>query len=238
MVKVTANIDQVSAAALGAALNRAMTDLGKDCGDAVKWAGSLIARSLGAATRTAPKLRPIVKNPHPATGKDGRRALYGVMKYRADRSSYFVPIGRTGEYGKVRFVSKTTGETLVRDRTTGKVSRERFALADADVSGVKDSPKRVIGRRGLAKQSWTTLQRFLNRNGGVSVLGVDDAAEAHFSENAVGAQLRIVNNLRYIREAMQGGSASVDGSVARAAAGMQHEISRRVEARIARANAA
>lgn len=115
--------------------------LGVTVNQAVHSAAYLVCKSLGASTKKAPEMRPIVRNPYwdarasviemeriegmkgKRGGKwkvnmkdfrktDARRAQFGVYKYFQTKPKKFVPIYRTGEYGQVRFVDKKTGQDL------------------------------------------------------------------------------------------------------------------------------
>lgn len=226
MIEATINIGQGDTERLNRAMDEAAHRLGKDLEQVQGQAAWYIARSMGAATKRSAKLRPIVKNPDPRAGKDSRVALFGVWKYRPDGTKRFVPIGRTGEYGKIRFTSKTTGEVLSRDRITGKVTRITVDLEGTDIGTVKDSPHRKIGRSGMAKRSWARMQRIALRGGTVREPNVGNIASVSV-KHTLRPSITIINRLRYIEQALANGPATTDGVVARAAANMMGAIESR-----------
>jgi hypothetical protein len=148
-----------------------------------------------------------------------------VYKYNAE-GKYFVPIGRTGEFGKVRFISKTTGESLTRDTTTGEVTRTRFDLHEAGMGNVNDSKHRKIGRSGMARRSWTRMQRIAVSGGYVSEPGVGQIASVDVKQG-LRPSITIINRLRYIEQALANGPATTDTVMARAASNMMGAIESR-----------
>lgn len=186
------------------ALNAAVEILGWSGYQACEKAIVYMAKSAGALTKVAQKLRPIVTNPafKGVGGKqrkeDMRRARYGVYKYNPlTGQKYFVPIYRTGEYGKIRFISRTTAEWLTRDRITGEVHRERTETGTGEfqMAGVAQSKKRIIGRRGLAKRSWLWAFRSATKSKKEPIPGVVDLRK---SLSAVQCGLILSNRMRYL----------------------------------------
>jgi hypothetical protein len=238
-----ASWQQADIDALYAQMQRAQTELGKSADKALADTGSYIGHALAAATRVAPKLRKVVKNPHPDAGRDMRRARYGVYRYvnaeGAASEKVFVPIYRTGEFGKVRFKSKTTGEYLVRDQD-GTVRRQEITLGDNEFStpGIMESPKRRIGRSGLAKKSWQWTARHTLTGGRGQVHDVPAAAEIQWTRQGKVIMLRIINYLRYMEHALVGGRQSVDTTAQRATNKMRNAIDERVKEIAQKANKA
>jgi hypothetical protein len=243
-----ASWQQADVDALYAQMQRAQTELGKSADKALADTGSYIGHALAAATRVAPKLRKVVKNPHPDAKTDGRRAKYGVYKfktakdgdkYSVDSERVFVPIYRTGEFGKVRFKSKTTGEYLVREQD-GTVRRQEITLGDTEFStpGIMESPKRRIGRSGLAKKSWQWTARHTLTGGRGQVHDVPAAVEIQWARTGKVIMLRIINYLRYMEKALVGGRQSVDTTVQRATNKMRNAIDKRVAEIAQKANKA
>lgn len=143
-----------------------------------------MAKSAGKLTKVSAKLRPIVANPLFSTkvGKalknDMRRARYGVYKWNPKTGErYFSPIYRCGEFGAaVKYISKKEVLVKVGRKSSKSIrlankalrligSRKRFGsvgiwqkfpagTGEFEVAGIKQSKKRIIGRRGLAKDSW------------------------------------------------------------------------------------
>jgi len=118
---------------------------GKTLGHSLVWGGRKVMQSLSAATPQSKKLRKVIENPNPRWKTDGRMARFGVMAYSQKKkpNPRFLPIRGTGEFGKIRFKSKTTGEMLVRDRNTGEVRRQTFELGKGadQIPGVMQSKK-------------------------------------------------------------------------------------------------
>lgn len=128
MVSITfpkADID-----ALVRQMERAQVELGKSVKQSMQWAGVEVCGTLAGSCKKSPKLRKVVKNPKPAAQTDKRMAKWGVMRFvpNVTEMTYFQPIYRTGEFGKIRFLNKKTGEYLTRDRITGKVTRNIVEL--------------------------------------------------------------------------------------------------------------
>jgi len=214
-------------------MDRAQREFGKSAKEAIKWGGVYVARSLGASTIQAPKLRKIVKNPHPDAGRDKRRAIVGVNRWDRTGKQYFQPIYRTGEYGKTRF--EKDGSITVFD-TPGRpynLSREQFASMNLQMPSVQASKKRIIGRRGLGKKAWKWIER--NMDGGTGSVG-DAASVASVRWGLiVGAEVTITNKLRYITKALKGGYMGVASAMARASRGMEEAMNRKLEAMAAKA---
>jgi hypothetical protein len=217
---------------LMAAMERGRRELGKTLRGSIAWAGAKVAKSLSAGTRQSPKLRKVIRNPHPDARRDGRRAKFGVEKYDRNGVKYFAPIGRTGEFGKIRFVAKRTGEYLSRDRVTGKVARVRFETSADTVPGIMQSRKRVIGRSGLAKKSWKLARSRMNTGGTGRVMDVEAPVRVSWRGRDDYAVLRIENDLRYATKALRGGEAGVGLAIEAAARGMMGLIDRRIKEKL------
>jgi len=238
MISTSLQFDKHSQSHLASSMQRFQDEFGKTAEDTIKWTGYKVAQSLSAATKQSPKLRKIVKNPDPRAGKDRRVALFGVNRYRSNRSSFFVPIYRTGEYGNVRFISKTTGEVLSRNSSTGEVHRVQFSLKEfeeAEGSTIKNSPKRKIGRRGLAKKSWTGIRNRINSGGTVSVsqMQANNIGDVTHKRSEGAFELRLRNKLRYAQDAMIPGK--VEYVLLAAADSMEHLMDRRAKRSLAKA---
>jgi hypothetical protein len=225
MIQATINLGQKDVAAMERAMEAASRRLGKDMEQVQGQMAWYIAQSLGASTRTSPKMRKVEENPDPRAGKDNRVALFGVYKYKSDGSKKFVPIRGTGEYGKVRFVSRTTGEML--SRINGEVHRTRFNLHEAGMSNVNDSPHRKIKRSGMAKRSWTKMRGIAARGGYVTEPGVG-AVSSVTAKRGLRPSITITNRLRYVEDAMTGGKRTTDTVIQRATDAMIGAIDSRV----------
>ena len=233
MVELDLDMDD---AALISAMNRYKSEFGKDEEDVVKFTANKIAVSMGGATKKSSKLRKIVKNPDERAKTDRRRGFIGVMKFKADRSEYFVPIYRGGEFGNIRFPNKNTGEMMVRNRVTGKVTREQFSVKEFEAAGgvgVRNNPKRKIGRSGLAKKSWRGISRRVNSGGTVSAMGVSNAGSVDQTKSFGGFEITLNNRLRYALDAID---QSKYGSIlAKATSNMHGTMDARVKAKLKRA---
>lgn len=233
MVELTLDFDNTK---LLAAMNRYRKKFGKDEEDVVKFAAGQIARSLGGATRKSKTTRPVVKNPDERALTDRRRAFWGVWKFRGDRSQRFVPIYKTGEFGLIRFDSKKTGEHLTRNRVTGKVRREQFDLREFENAGgvgLRNNPKRKIGRSGLAKKTWAGVSRKARSGGTVKAFDVSRSGSVGHERLVGGFEIRLSNHLRYARDAMNEGA--IRTVTEKAGNSMQSAMNRRVKAKLKRA---
>ena len=107
-VALTLNVSKADTARFAKLISRAQNELGKSPFDAVNWAGYFITRSMAAATKVAPKLRKIVKNPNPErlTRRAGAitERLCTVNKY--DRSGWNTLFRFIGQASLERSVSQ------------------------------------------------------------------------------------------------------------------------------------
>ena len=222
------------AAALVAQMQRAQRELGKGLRDVVSWAGTFVALSLAASTKTAPKLRPIIENPDKRYKTDHRRAPLGVMAPKGpQRTMQFKPIFRTGEFGKIRFFDKKTASWF--RHSPGDHHWEKMpsgpdtANPEITVPGIMTDKRRNIGRRGLVAKSWRFLGKVSRRGGSVSVFDVSRAAIASWSGGTENPTLRLDNELRYAADAFKTkGRQAVDSALLRASEKMRNQISDRV----------
>ena len=169
---------------LAAALSASTEMLGKTGYKACEQAIVYMAKSAGALTKVAPEKRPIVSNPlfkgqgGKARKGDMRNARFGVYKYDPKTGEkYFSPIYRGGQFGAaVKYISKSEVLVKVGSKSNKVIRRANRALkffgskkrfgsvgvwqkfpagtGEFEVKGIKDHPKRLIRRRGLAKKSW------------------------------------------------------------------------------------
>jgi len=238
-------------------IRRAQTELRKGTDDSVKWAATYVARSIGAATKQSPKLRPVVRNKDKRAGRDLRVARFGVYKYRPNRERYFLPLGQTSRGRTARGPGMDIGDTIIRyvdkrtsavidwDKSTGKRKRvwENFStmpdVANPELSmpGIMSDARRKIRRSGMAKKSWTKLASMIGRKAGQVGLFNVLTSSVQFIRQSEFVAIRLQNHLRYILHAMVGGRQTVSQSVARAAAAMQNRIDDRVKKIAERMNA-
>jgi len=241
MISMNIDIGQNDLPKLEAVMTRAQRELGKSEESTIKWTSRKLIGSLGASTRIAPELRPVVRNPHPDAKTDRRRAPFGVMYYPHGVKT-FKPIFRTGKYGSTRFFDKKTvgwyTHTGPNKNTWTKVASGPQAHNPESVApGIMTDKRRKIGRRGLAKQSWKWLGRKVTRGGSIRAMDVNQAGRITLRKSLGVFSLRIQNDLRYINEAVQGGRQQVSSSVARAASGLETQITKQVNKIAAKANA-
>jgi hypothetical protein len=118
-----------------------------------------IIKALSGSTKVSSKLRPIVRNPDPRHKVDARMAMLGVYKYSNKKSprKYFSPIKGTGEFGAaIRYVGKD--KVLMRVRGAWEVfSRAEMESMNYGSRTIQNHKKRIIGRSGLAKSSWSWM---------------------------------------------------------------------------------
>lgn len=218
-------------------ISLAATVLGKGQVEAVKWAAGNVCASLSASTRVSPKIRRVVPNPHPNAKTDGRRAKWGVMKYKRYTSElYFEPIYRTGEYGKVRFKDKKTLEWYTVDKASGKRVKETVNFSNdfggSIPIGIMQSKKRNIGRSGLAKKAWQWAQAQVlssSGSGTANLFGVPDIAEVRVSNSSSMVSFRVKSKLRYALDATLGGRKDVNTALLRAADSMRRKIDDKIK---------
>jgi hypothetical protein len=224
-------------------IETAQKELGKSARESVAWAGNYVAKSLGAATKVSPKLRPIVRNPDPRYKTDHRRAPWGVYKWDRDGKKYFKPIYRTGEYGRVRFFFKDQMSWFERNRG-GKggewkhlPSGPDFANPELVAPGIKTDKRRRIGRSGMAKKSWLWLAQRTGVDFAATALhGVSDVAQTSLVGGEVEPSLTLRSNLRYAKAALKSGA--VESIMGNAARKFEYNLAQKIEARIAKLNGA
>ena len=209
-------------------IDRAQKDLGKSMARSVSWAAAYVARSLSAATKVAPKLRPLVENPDKRYKTDLRRARVGVYVYRKGVKK-FVPIYRTGEYGTQRFVGKTKREGTLHASAFHAPNDGFYAASSAQTHR-----KREIGRRGLAKKTWQLAASFAGRGGYIKPMGVYRLAGAvRIIDDAVNPGVVITNHLDYAMEAFKtSGEQAISSALARASRNMEREIDRQIKKKL------
>ena len=196
---------------LDSALAVSMDIMGRSGQEACKHAIILMAQSARAITPQSPKLRKVVKNPDDSWKHDRRKAPWGVMAPKgtgAARKMDFKPIFRTGEYGKIRFYDKKSASWFEHwgpDANTWKkiASGADEANPSVIVPGIMTDKRRIIGRRGLAKQSWMWgLKDLGSPSGGKEIPGVA-RIKSITSETVNGYILE--NELRYVMKIMPAG---------------------------------
>ena len=232
-VALSLDVSKADTARFATLISRAQSELGKSPFDAVNWAGYFITRSMAAATKVSPKLRKIVKNPRARAfdqkggpKRDNRMAMYGVNKYDHSGVEYFVPIFRTGEFGKIRFVDKKTAEWLVWDKITGKITKAQWETGTGEfqIAGIAQSKKRKIARSGLAKQAWKWAQSNTRKGGSATIDGAKNAMQIKWSGKRFNPTMTLENHLRYASDAFKTGEAGVENVMAKAGSQLANRI--------------
>ncbi len=221
-------MDRAAVARLFAAINRNSKETGRSARSSLAWGGTKLASSLGAQTVRSKRLRPVIENPDKRYKKDRRRARFGVMAQRQDRAEKFVPIYKTGEFGNIRFENKKTATWFTIDES-GRVRRDLSAgKGPGQIPGIMQSPKRKIGRRGFAANSWKFLRMRMNRGGGIFIEGIPNMGEVIWSGNKYDPTVTINNRVSYMAHALKGGTAAVSNAMNAAAKGMMHQLDQKI----------
>jgi len=222
-------------------IDRAQKELGKSMARSVSWAAEYVAHSLAAATKVAPKLRPIVENPDKRYKTDHRRAPFGVMRYGRDGGQYFKPIYRTGEYGMIRFFDKKQASWFKRSkdfrsrdhRAKGSWIRipKQDALGNKSDYSIQKDRRRKIGRRGLAKKAWSWAAGRAYSGGIGNIMGVSGAADVRIYRDKDNPGVRITDHLRYATAAFKSPGA-VEGAIGNAARKLEYNLTQQIAKRI------
>jgi hypothetical protein len=255
MIDISVNMPRADIEYLVKRMEEFGTLLGKTTKDAVHFASWNVCRTLGASTKVAPKLRPIVKNPmqrlvydkrystkHSNAFKlvdeslhDTRRGRYGVMRYKPDGTQKFDPIFKGGEFGaRIKYISprktlmKVGGDWVEYKPGTDEAS-------GATVPGMKNHPKRIISRSGMAKQSFARLAILSKSRTGGSVNKFFNVRGSLLTSIVKGkgadTSITMTNGLRYITSALQGGPKDVHTAIRRAGDALGHYIAKTLMAR-------
>ena len=216
---------------------RAQKELNKSLYASVKWGGRLFLDSMSAGTKVSAKLRPIIKRPkwdpdYARARNDSRFAPYGVKVWDRAGKRKFKPIYKTGEFGKLRFFDKTTVAWYDRSGGSGQWRKIQSGFDAANpeilVPGIKTDKRRVIGRRGLARNAWRWARRNIYRSGTGSVMGVNDVASLAWGGDKYNPSVTITNHLRYALNALRGGMSGVSSAVAKSSRSMATRINAEV----------
>ena len=226
---VSASIPQKDMAELIKQIERAEKKLGKGLRESVGWAGQKIAISLGAVTKESKKRRKVEERPDDRWKTDHRVGRWGTYKYVKGVKTW-VPIYRTGEYGKIFYRSKKTAVVMEYDNTTGKHRPRKLTTGDKaehDIPGIMQSPKLIIGRSGLAKRAWKFLGAKIRVGGSISENGVGSFGAVVWRDvGGLNPTLIINDDLRYAMTALKGGQSALSSVVGKAARSMGREINR------------
>jgi len=213
-VLIDAQIDRASSDAFFRAINRVSDEMGKSTLSAMQWAARQLCTNLAGQTKQVRKntLRPVVQNPDNRWKTDRRRAPFGAMGYK-DGKPHFIPIYKTGEFGKKRFFDKTSQSWL--DRSDGSGNWRTIQIGpdianpELIVPGIMQSPKRRIPHIGLAKKAWRSARSVVGRGGTKGADGVPGIASVFVDRNKHNPSITIRNKLRYARDAFKYGPSTV-----------------------------
>lgn len=182
--------------ALWTQIERAQKELGKDLGQAIRFAAWNLARSLGVVTKVAPKFRPyrvLKEGRGVAKGKGGKK--YEVTSWKSGRSKTFnVRAASVAELKKMRQV-RIGNAGLAKSAWMWGI-KKLGSGSGISMKGVTPGAK----RRG--QQNMDVTQRIRG----------DDPF------------VKIVNSLPYAESALQGGMSAVTGAMGKAARSMEKII--------------
>lgn len=212
MISISANIDQASLDSLDRQIKAYTVATRRSIRAGVSYAAVLVAQSMRAQTKSAPKRRRVYKNP------DG--AGYGVYTYPHGAKTY-TPILRNVE--KVQ--RRVNDQVLYHDKTTGVFKPESRAH-ELNAMTIQDARKAKITNiinAGLCKRLWQTMSR------------PGTAIHSHRRKGAIGQKtegymgldgyrVNMHNKLNYAVDALKGGQQSVNTAVQNATAQMRRRI--------------
>lgn len=212
MISLSANIDQASLANLDKQIKAYTATTRRSIRAGVSYAAVLVAQSMRAQTKSAPKRRRVYKNP------DG--AGYGVYTYPAGTKT-FTPITRN--VSRVR--RRVNGQILYHDKTTRVFKPESRAheLASMTIQEARRAKITNITNAGLCKRLWQTMARpgaavYSHRRKGA----IGQKTEGYVGLD--GYRVNMHNALSYAVDALKGGRQSVDTAVKNATAQMRRRI--------------
>jgi hypothetical protein len=97
MIEASFEFDKADLAEMQRQMERRMQLLKRTPNEATRDAVVQILRAIGSSTRRGKKKRPVVKNPDPRTGKDGRVGLWAIVSYRRGQVRHLPVRGRLRE---------------------------------------------------------------------------------------------------------------------------------------------
>jgi hypothetical protein len=233
-VDVQMTMDTKFAKEFLAAVKRDVRENNRTIGASLAWGGRKICESLAKQTPQMKKglLRPVVQNPDERWKRDARRAPFGVMKLRQNKPPVFVPIYRTGEYGKVKFFGLDGGMVLVRtSKTTWRMKPTYYYASTQNIAmkstSVMTNPKRKIPNGGLAKKSWNLLSTKMGRGGFIAFRGIFGLGEVAWTGiSTPDPTLKITNRVSYMSKILKGGPNAINEAMAAATRGMVGQMDR------------
>lgn len=169
-----------------------------------EWAGVYVCKSLGANSRISKKSRPIVKR------EINGVSVRGVMMYRNGKE-VFMPIDTTKDVPIVRFKGKG-GTDMVKVVRSGKIMTAKQFESLSTAKLLSSSILTKIRMSGLAKKSWSWLQRITRRGGYAS----DRFGGRTLNVGSItwfGPNMKIHNRLSYAADSLKGGLNAVNVAI-------------------------
>jgi hypothetical protein len=236
---VTFELNEFDVARFQQAVTRNALKFSKTMKSSLAWGLGNICTSLAPLTPVSKKKRPVIQNPAWKSPADFKVGRYGVDKYyQRPPSPRFVPIrGRATVDGKIRFISRTTGRVLERDRTTGEVHRvdESAYRNEKDALDVKNHRHTKIGRSGLAKKTWQYLKIKTISGGVIFADGIPNMGEIKWEGSGVNSMVRLTNKVLYMSKIMQGGMGAITTALRKATNSMMYKINGEIKSELQRA---
>jgi len=199
---VDIQVDTADVSRLLEQMDRARAILGKGMREAVQWGAVLFAQSLAARTKVSKKKRDVVDMPIQRITKrneaDRRYAPFAMKKW-SQGVLQLRPLAGHGKGGYTRY---------------------------KNISEAKKDRRVKIGRRGLAKKSWTWAVHHMMDGGAAKMMGVPDVAIIQWEGGYVNPAVRITNRLRYMEKALEGGYSAVQSALNAASRRMESNITR------------
>jgi hypothetical protein len=210
MIGINIELPERDRAEVGAMVRRFVAFYRGDMGRAVEKTMVRIISALREKTKVSAKIRKIVRNPDPRAKTDARRAPFGVMKYSNKRTprEYFSPIRGTGEYGAaIRYMGRN--KVLMRVRGGWEVfTRAELESMNMSSRTIQNHPKRIIGRSGLAKDSWGWMLGQLGASAALKFTPNNEAVKVTRTTTDNDVSITADNKLKYIRAALKPGAIS------------------------------
>ena len=227
MISLDIEVPQKDIDNLNSAFKRFVEFYGGNVKKAVEKTMVQIIKSLSGSTKVSSKKRPIVKNPDTRYKTDARMAPLGVFKYSQKKNprKYFSPIRGTGEYGAaIRYLPGN--KVLMRVRGSWEIfTRQELESMQMGDRTIQNHKKRIIGRSGLAKSSWSWMLGKLGASMAANQSEIKGSVGVtRMNEQAGAAQyfgILSENRLNYIRKAFTGGRQPVSTVLARATNNMR-----------------
>ncbi len=234
-VEMTYQLNELDVARWQNAVMRNSVKFGQTAKSSLAWGMMNVTKSLGAQTPVSKKIRPIVENPNWNNDPDYSKGRYGVMKYSQKLPQpYFKPIRGSRAGNKIRFVSRTTGEVLERDMTTGEVHRiDTQGAGHLDLFDIQNHKQRKIGRSGFAKKAWKYLGIKTLAGGLIYVDGIPNMGEIKWSDSNKTIQLN--NKVSYTQRILKGGAMAVNMALQKATASMLYKINGNIKKELQKA---